>query len=259
MSDLGPITRKLAALASGRPVFRSGLRVLSNGVFPPPLPAILEEVDATVLRRQVTLHAGDSQMTLIVAGRRILCVTGLSDDLAEGQAAIGRPLSQDDPEGLEMTGALLAAFAEGARAVLVDSVPVTSGGAAVGISAAHLAELLDLGETPRPVQLFIEACEPFYSACLFRSGGLWIGHSDDPALLERLRGTAETQADRLRPAYAAEDDQPGEVPHLIVLERAMEGNLSVSATWAQDDFAIFTHDDGDAAAIHDTWRRIFTL
>lgn len=258
MPDLGPITRKLSALASDRSQLRDGLRVLSNGVFPAPLPAILDEIDATVLRRELTFSAGESRVVLTVAGRRILGVVALSDDMAGWQSLVGQPLSQDDPPRLEQTGTLLATLASGERPVLLDVQHPTDAGIAVGISADHLRDLLEQGEPPRPVQLFIESCEPWYAACLFRSGGVWIGHSDDQALLARLRRLAEAREGRFRATYDGADPSSA-TPRLLILEAALDGGLSVTATWTQEDFAIFAHVQADAAHIHRAWRRIFTL
>ena len=56
--------------------------------------------------------------------------------------------------------------------------------------------MLMVDRSSSPVQMFIEACEPQYSACLFWSGGAWIGHADDQALLARLRPIAEAQRQR---------------------------------------------------------------
>lgn len=258
MSDLGPLLRKFTALASERPVFRDGLRVLSNGVFPPPLPALLDEIEATVLKRELTLVAGESRLCLTVAGRRLLGLTAISDDLGEWRSLIGQSLSQDDPQNIEMVATLLAAFTADEQPILLATAPATRAPVAVGISVARLWEVLEIDEPLRPVQLFIETCEPWYAACLFRSGGLWIGHSDDEALLARLRDLAEAQADRFRAACRG-GDQPGDAPHLIILERVLDDSLSIAATWAQDDFAIFAHAEAEAATIHAAWRRIFTL
>lgn len=253
MPDLAPLLRKLTALASERPVFRDGLRVLSNGIFPPPLPAVLDEIEATVLKRELSLVAGESRLGLMVAGRRVLGITTLSDDLEEWRGLIGLSLSQDDPQNVEMVATLLAAFAADERSVLLGVAPVTGSTVAVGISVARLWQELDIDAPMRPIQLFIETCEPWYAACLFRSGGLWLGHSDDAALLARLRNLAESQADRFSAGPS------GEAPCLLVLERVLDDSLSVTVARAQDDFALFAHAATDAAAIHAAWRRIFSL
>jgi hypothetical protein len=260
MTDIGSILRKLSVLGAERPVFREGLRVLSNGVYPPPLVALLVEVDATVLKRQLQFHAGDSRLGMIVAGRRVLQVTSGSADLAGVASLVGAALSPDDGGACETLAETLQALCGAERVLTVESsVPdATASAASVGISGDVLAEILMVDRATSPVQMFIETCEAHYSACLFWSGGAWIGHADDQALLARLRPIAEAQRQRMQIAYRGAD-QSGEAPRLIILDKAMADEGSVSAAWANDEFAIFVHPPEDGAAIHAAWRRIFTL
>ena len=260
MTDIGSILRKLSVLGAERPIFREGLRVLSNGVYPPPLAALLAEVDTTILKRQLEFQAGDSRLGMMVAGRRILMLTSASPDLVAAGAPLGQPLSPDDGSAFEALAEALVALCAPERVLTVDcSHPDASASAAsVGISGEALAEMLMVDRSSSPVQMFIEACEPQYSACLFWSGGAWIGHADDQALLARLRPIAEAQRQRMPSAYRSAD-QSGEAPRLIILEKALADEGSVSAAWANDEFAIFVHAPEDCAAIHAAWRRIFTL
>ena len=262
MSEERAVARKLAILGGEKPVFRDGGRVISNGVLPPPLTAVLEEIDNTVLKRRLTFRAGDSLLSFVVAGRRLMTLVAASPDLTMAQPLVGSALSHDDEETFETIAAAIVALTDDPRPILVESAHSEEGGVHtnIGIPVDRMTELMgiDLADPPQPMQHFIEACEHFYSACLFWVGGVWIGQSEDDALLARLRGLAEGQWDRFRDAYG-KNGHSVETPRLIILDRALGGDGSVSAAWAHGEFAIFAHAQDDAAEIHATWRRIFTF
>jgi hypothetical protein len=260
MTDIGSILRKLSVLGAERPVFRDGLRVLSNGVYPPPPAALLAEVDTTILKRELVFHAGDRRLSALVAGRRILQLTSASPDLTSATAIVGQPLSPDDAVACEALAEALLALCGGEPVLMVESSQPegSMAAASVGISGETLAEMMMVDRTPSPVQMFVETCEPQYSACLFWSGGAWIGHADDQALLARLRPIAEAQRQRMQSAYRGADPS-AEAPRLIILDKALAEDGSVSAAWANDEFAIIVHLPEDCAGIHAAWRRIFTM
>lgn len=262
MIDERAIARKLAILGGEKPVFRDGGRVISNGILPPPLTAVLEEIDNTILKRRLTFRADDSRLSFVVAGRRLMTLAAASPDLSMVQHLVGTALSHDDEDTFETIAAAIVALTEDARPILVESAQTEEGGVHtnIGIPVDRMTELMsiDLAEMPQPMQQFIEACELFYSACLFWVGGVWIGQSEDDGLLSRLRGIAEGQWDRFRDAYG-KNSHSLETPRLIILDRALGGDGSVTAAWAHGEFAMFAHEQRDAAEIHATWRRIFTF
>lgn len=262
MIDERAVAKKLTILAGEKPVFRNGGRVISNGILPPPLTAVLEEIDNTVLKRRLTFRAGDSFLSFVVAGRRLMNLVAASPDLSMAQPLVGTALSHDDEETFEAVAAAIVALTDDPRPVLVESAQSEEGGVHtnIGIPVDHMTELMgiDLADRPQPMQHFIEACEHVCSACLYWVGGVWIGQSDDDALLSRLRGIAEGQWDRFRDAYG-KNGHSVETPRLIILDRALGEDGSVTATWAHGEFAIFAHEQSDAAEIHDSWRRIFTF
>lgn len=261
MIDEGSIARKLTKLGSEKPIFRGGARVISNGILPPPLAAILDEIDTTILRRKLTFRVGDSALSFVVAGRRLLTLESATDDLAEANPPVGAALSHDDTAMFEAVAAALTLLVREDRSVLVESAPVADSGGRtdIGIPVDRLAELLevDLSAPVNPMQIFVEACEEFYSACLYWSDGIWVGHAEDDDVLVELRKVADDQWGRFREAYG-KSGQSTDAPRLIMLERALGEAGSVAGTWAQGEFALFVYDPHDLADIHAIWRKIFT-
>lgn len=262
MIDERAVARKLSILGSEKPVYRDGARVISNGILPPPLSAVLDEIDNTVLKRRLTFRVGDSHLSFVVAGRRLMTLLSATADLDMVRPLVGQALSHDDEETFETVAAAIVSLAEREEPVLVESAHAEDGGVHtnIGIPVDRLTEVMgiDLADAPQPMQLFIEACEPHYSACLFWAGDVWIGHSEDEDRLERLRQIADAQWDRFRDAYSR-NGHSLDTSRLIILERALGEDGSVTAAWAQGEYAILAHDQDETAEIHRTWRRIFTL
>ncbi|GAB4385782.1 MAG: hypothetical protein Kow0045_12210 [Albidovulum sp.] len=262
MIDERLVARKLATLGTASFVFRDGGRVISNGLVPPPAAAILEEIDNTILKRRVTFRAGAERLTFVVAGRRLLALAAASEGLAGAAELVGEVLSHDDPGQMEAVGSLIALIAQDERPVLVEAVPTDEGGnrGNVGIPVERLAELMqiDLAEPVLPMQMFLEACEGLYTACLFRAGEAWIGHAEEAELLERLRDVAERQWERFREAYGRHVPA-ADTPRLVMLEGAAGGEDCLSAAWGYGEFALLVHGRDDLLDIHHHWRRIFTL
>lgn len=262
MTDNRAVARKLSILSRERPVFRGGARVISNGLMPPPMHAILDEIDVTVLKRRVRFRVGDSAVAFLVSGRRLMKLEEASADLSMLNPLVGQELSHDEDEVMEAVVAALMTLAQHEAPVLVEvELPEDAGATmAIGIPVDRLAELLevDLGETFDPMRLFVEQAEQNFSACLYFAHGVWIGTSDDEELLARLRTIAETQWDRFREAMNR-IGRSSDVPRLIVLDGVLEGDLSVTAGWSQDEFAVLAHSADETAEIHRLWRRIFTL
>lgn len=262
MIDERAVARKLAILGGEKPVFRDGGRVISNGILPPPLNAVLEEIDNTVLKRRLTFRAGDSTLSFVVAGRRLMTLVAASPDLSMAEPLIGTALSHDDEDTFETVAAAIVALTDAERPILVQSAHSDAGGVHtnIGIPIDRMTELMgiDLADKVQPMQCFIDACEELYSACLFWVGGVWIGQSEDDGLMTRLRGVADSQWERFREAYG-KNGHSVDTPRLIILDRALGDEASVTAAWANGEYVIFAHDQSDAAEIHDTWRRIFTF
>ncbi|MGB3147871.1 MAG: hypothetical protein WBA91_08965 [Paracoccaceae bacterium] len=262
MSEDLEIARKLAALGGERAIFRDGLRLISNGLVPPPLVAILEEIDNTVLRRRLTFHIADRALSLIVAGRR--AISFAPQPAEAGDAVDAQPLSGEDTEGFEAFVALLQGFAAKGEALSVESEPLADPGAGraeFGVSVTRLAEALqidlDTGPTP-PMQQFLDSCGDKISAHLWRSGAEdWISGGGDAGQQALLRAVADTKWQEFRTNYARIGQQSGPT-QLVLLQEAIAPGVTLSACWDGDATALFSHQAAELPAIHSLWRRIFT-
>ncbi|WP_424978562.1 hypothetical protein [Leisingera sp. S232] len=258
------IAGNLAALGARQTVFRDGKRVISNGCFPPPLPAILQEIATTVLQRQLCFHAGDSHLALVVSERRLMSLVSASSDLAEAQPLIGTALSHDQPEVLEAVAAAMVRLAQMEQPVLVETgfaaAAADSGLGSLGLPLTMLEEIMDLdpAEQERPMAFFIDASAELYAACLLHSGGAWMGAAADQAVLTKLQQIAEVQWERFQASFAKHAG-PLETPRLVSLGPVLEGGLCVSVVWAGGECALFAHSQDDLAALHGMWQRVFTL
>ncbi|MGB5871970.1 MAG: hypothetical protein WBH04_17405 [Albidovulum sp.] len=262
MTDEPAVSRKLAALGADKSIFRQGARVLSNGKSPTPLAALLDEVDNTVLKRDLTFRLADSLLSMTVAGRRVLTLVAASQDLSDAQALIALPLSHDEPEGFTALTAVLQQFTGQKDSLTVESAHSANTGSptSIGIPVSRLAEALGLdldAAPPSPLQMFLDACGMIFIATLTRSGEDWTCQAQDDALLPAMRHIAETQLEAFE-AAAHDNSLPAlKRPRLITIEGALEGAGCLSATWANGECALMAHDQSDLAEIHAIWRGIF--
>lgn len=256
------IAGNLAALGARQTVFRDGRRVLSNGLFPPPLPALLQEIGTTVLQRQLTFRAGASALSFVVSERRLMALVSASSDLEEVQHLAGQGLSHDQPDVLEAVAAAMVRLAQAEEPLTVETAFAAPGGspAGLGLPAAMLEEVMELdpGEQERPMEFFIEAAAGMYSACLLHAGGAWLGGGEDAAVLTALQKIADAQWDRFQASYAKHAALT-ETPRLISLGPVLDGGSCVSVVWADGECALFAHGEADLAGLHGIWQRVFTL
>lgn len=255
------IADNLAALAARQTVFRDGKRVISNGFFPPPLPAILQEIATTVLPRQVTFQAGDSHLSLVVSERRLMALTSASSDLAEVQPLIGTGLSHDQPDVLEAVASALVRLSQMEQPVLVDtgfSGP-SEGQSGLGVPLGMLKDLiaLDQAEQERPMAFFIDASADLYVACLLHTDGTWMEAAEDETVLASLQQVADVQWERFQASFA-KHAAPLAAPRLISLGAVLEDGLCVSVVWADGEYALFAHSQADLVGLHEMWRRVLT-
>lgn len=269
MTHDNAIAGNLAELSTRQTVFRDGKRVISNGCFPPPLPAILQEIATTVLQRQVTFHAGGSHLAFVVSERRLMTLVSASSDLTDVQPLTGTGLSHDQPEVLEAVAAALVRLAQMEQSVLVETgfaAGENGGLGSLGLPLAMLEEILELDPDAqeRPMAFFIEAGADHYAACLLHSGGAWMGAAEDQAVLAGLQEIADTQWERFQASFAKHANLT-ETPRLVSLGPVLEGGpdleegLCVSVVWAGGECALFAHSQDDLAALHGLWQRVFTL
>lgn len=257
------VAGNLAALGAPQAVFRDGMRVISNGFFPPPLLTVLREILATVMTRKLTFRCGESHLSFLVSERRLMKVLSASDDISEALPLVDAELSHDQDEVLETVAAALARLVQSEASVLVETGfagLADSSGGGLGLPVAMLADVMQisLDEREKPMLFFIEACAGLYVACLLRTDGAWLGTADETDIMDELQEIADTQWERFRES-AAKNTGPLGPARMISLGQVLDGDLSVTAVWAGEECALFAHEHGDLAGLHTLWQRAFTL
>ena len=151
-----PILARLHSLQTPSSIDEAGKRLLTDGVNPSPITALLREVNETMLGRTLTFESdGGPKMALEVAGRRVLRMAS-AVGLFNSEACLAVK-ALDDGQKDDLIR-LLQALAIPGRALRVVSGPISqeAEGVSVGLPVALLADLLlvDLhgvgAEAPRP-------------------------------------------------------------------------------------------------------------
>lgn len=153
-----PIVARLQALQAPARLAPGGARVVAEVGHPNPLAALLRAVNETMLSRSLTFESSmGTSLTLDVAGRRVLRLTGVSG-ISGAESCLAAPALEDEHKDELIK--LLQAVAVPRHELRVVSGPVgrESDGMSVGIPVALLADLclIELNETaqaaPEPEQ-----------------------------------------------------------------------------------------------------------
>lgn len=152
-----PIVARLTALQTPARLAPGGARVLAEVGNRKPLAAILREVNETVLARSLTFETDAGSVTLEVAGRRVLRLSGATN-LAGAETCLAAPVLEDEHKDA-LIKLLQALTAPRGELRVVSARPERgSDGVSVGLPVALLADLclIELNETgedeePEPV------------------------------------------------------------------------------------------------------------
>ncbi len=177
MDENEDIARKLAALAATSTQYREdGARVLSRGIIPPPLQAMLTEIDETVLLRKLIFQRAETMLALIVAGRRLLGIAETSEDIAtsETKDLEMTPLETGDRAQLAALTALMNRFENASGPVTIRTAETERPGSQVesGLSVQSLAQAwsVDLNAEPgSPLGTFLQICGRHLEASVRRT------------------------------------------------------------------------------------------
>lgn len=147
-----PILARLEALQTPARLAPGGARVVAEIGHPNPLAALLREVNETMLGRSLTFESSaGSSLTLEVAGRRVLRLTGMSG-LSGGEACLAAHALEDEHKDELIK--LMQGVAAPRHELRVMSGPTDRGsdGLSVGLPVALLADLclIELNETAEP-------------------------------------------------------------------------------------------------------------
>lgn len=252
--DKNTLAQKLAALSSGEDSFANGLRVISDGVEPTILSAILSEVDMTVLPRKLTFKMAESEITLVAGGRRLRGLVKASKDIKGVIGVLGKPLSRDDTELLDGLRGILDQFTAAAGQLTVDSAePDAMGGQTdAGVTAAALAEFwtVDLNTAPKSaLQQFLRDCGEIADAWVAMSDTTETTYHGDGIKLDALKKAVSEQWG----TFSASVDQLTGESGIIALNNALGESGSIAIVKSLGEAAIVCYPPEKMDKIHETW------
>lgn len=228
MSDNERFRRKLDALAKQTLLFDGGKRVLTYGKEPTAAVSILQVIDGTVIKRELTFSRGAHQLVLDVANRRVFAVgQRTSAELRHGP--LSATLENDDETISALVGAIKS-FDDLEEALLL-SVGVTGIAPEVGqagISVPVLSEAIGFDINPPRINRllsFIDHTDGLFEACVvFGPDGVVteFGEANDIALL------SEVQANQWQ-RHLGTDAQSGRDPFLVFVDKQPESDVAFAA------------------------------
>lgn len=263
VTDNTILLRKLAAIASTASVLEDGSRAISNGTWPQPISAILDEIDDTVLKRRLFFANGSNHLSMVVSGRRLLMIDQTTEDFDGKDDMLNQPLSSEEADKVRTVAELLAKFAQhdGRLTVKSEAAEAVSGPTDSGVSVSTLAEVMgiDLSEEPEdPVQQFIEATSDLMNSCLYYVDGEEVGENGDETEISKLRSILSDEWEAFRknlPSINLENTGP----FLIGLSDAIGDAITLFVASAGQTLVAFTSSDEDAPAVHDRWSTYFVV
>lgn len=136
-----PVIVRLQALQAASRLGPGGARVIADAASGGTLPALLREVNETVLGRSLQFECGGNSLSLDVAGRRVLRLTA-AEGLTGAETCLAVEALEDEQKDDLIK--LLQALARPKQDLRVVSGPITRGGEgmSVGLPVALLADLL---------------------------------------------------------------------------------------------------------------------
>lgn len=136
-----PILARLEALKTPARVAPDGARVLAESGHPNPLAALLRAVNETMLARSLTFESSTgTSLTLDVAGRRVLRLTGVSG-VAGGEACMAAAALEDEHKDELIKLFQTVAAPRNELRVMSGPIGRDSDGLSVGLPIALLADL----------------------------------------------------------------------------------------------------------------------
>lgn len=258
MSDEKTLADRIAALASENPVFEAKARVLDMeaGGFA----AILDEIDACVLATRLRFDAGGAQLSLDVAGRRLLSI-------AEGEGAVlvpedllGATLSNAKAQDVQAAAQLISDFASKPASLKLTAEPANGAVRGDSVSVAALRAALSAPEpapedTVSPMDKMLEGCGDHIKAALRLDGNTVaqtkgsIAHVQ--ALKSALSGQLETFLEARAKACASHAD-----PSLTLLQAALAPGLGIGIAVIADERTLVVYDTSAVAQIYAVWNTV---
>ena len=254
MMDKQTLAQKLAALSSDGESFENGLRVVSDGVEPPILTAILNEVDMTVLPRKLTFKMNASEISFVAGGRRLRGLVQASKDIKGVVGVLGKSVSREDPEILDGLHDIIAQFTStaGQMTVVSDEPDAMGGQSDAGLTAQSLAELweVDLNAAPpTPMIGFIRSCGDLVTAWVVMSDESDNKTGGDGATLSVLKSAIAEQWSDFSNSVEQLTGESG----FVCLNDALKDAGSVAIVTGADEAAVLCYQSTNMADLHGKW------
>ncbi len=257
MSELNALAQKLNALTTTREVFDAGDRVISKSGVPAPINAILNEIDNTILERNLAFTTDSSTINLIVSGRRLRGFLTVSPDVPNAVPVLGQTLARDVPDVVQAASKLLSELCASASWMTVRSLPPEpfGSGGDRGISARGLADLwqVEMDETPQPpMARFLGSNATAMAAMMHVSYGHVVSSSGD---IDALQSIWDTQVAAFRKSHK-QHLNPDDGPQLICLEGALDNGMAAALAVCGGDVALIAYQPDHLGAMLASWRAL---
>ena len=242
-----PLFAKLTALAAENPTFRDGARVISEHGKPPPLVALLAEIDNTVLERTLVFRVDNAVLRVAAAGRRLRSVIDITG--APDNALAGQMLSQDNPDMVNGICAFLAQLCKNAAQVTVQIMPATPIGSPsqAGISVKTLEAPADPATNALPD--FLTPVADAVTANVQIVDGDITATSGQTAALEQIW---RDQFDAFHNRQKAIFPQP-DAPMLVCLDHALGQDKPAAIASIGNQVSVFAYDPARIGDIMTAW------
>lgn len=252
--DKQTLAQKLAALSSDGETFADGMRVISDGIEPPILTAILNEVDMTVLPRKLTFRMGPSEITLVAAGRRLRGLVRASKDIKGVIGVLGKPLTPEDTELLDGLHSIIDQFTTAAGQMTVESnEPDAMGGQSdAGMSSQALAGIWEVSmmtESQTEMVRFIRSCGSSVTAWIVMTAKSDNKTGGDGAKLAALKAALSDKWADFSKSVSDLTDNSG----FICLNNALKDHGSVAIVKTPKEAALMCYDDENMTQLHAAW------
>lgn len=255
--DRQQLVTRLTTLTADRCIFVGGARLLSRAGAPAPLPALIAEIDATVLARTLVFDIDGIVLRMAVAGRRLQGLIDVTGGAPPSPNLTGQVLAQDDLATTQMLGTFLAALCKDARQVTVRAHPAAPLGSPsdAGIPATTLARLWQMAKHGRAQSVmahFLAANSLAILDFIQITGGIITANQGDTAQLEPIwRDQLSAFQHRQKAIFP---DQSG--PLLVCLDTALAQDRAAAIAVTGDDVSIFAYHPAAISAILASWRSI---
>lgn len=262
MNDRQNLEKKLSRLADVDDVYENGRRIISDGENIDILSAVLQEIDETVLHRKLTFFAGPNQeISLSVKGRRLLGVNHITPVtlIPAGSDLLGRSLSEDDAELIEVLAKVMAGFAYISQKLTVD-VTETDGThdySSMGVAVKTLAASWSAHKIPEPTSAlgrFLHACGIGQLSFILIADDTIIEDAGAADHIVQLKDHASPQINAIETAYH-ELDLKNTQNRLIIVDQKNDGDMSIGYARTKDQHALIMFDDEKLGTVLSAWHK----